>query len=289
MLRSLARLRSRRRRRASAFALLIVCSTGVAAQHVHPDPAPVETPAPAERDATALPSFIPPVIDADREAAFPDLGRHEPHGSSVTAFVLVDRLEWTGASPGAGLVVDANGWIGGDIDRLWFRSHASGGADRDSTGRAEVFYGRAVARWWDVVVGVRQDVGAGPARTWAGVGVQGLAPFWFDVRAMAYVGAAGRVHVRFDADYDLLITNRLVLQPTASLDVRAGHDPDRRLGAGWSSVESGVRLRYELRRELAPYAGVTWQRALGSTAAIARDAGSAVSETQIVVGVRVWF
>ncbi len=267
-----------------ALALLMACSTSVAAQHVHPDPAPVETPAPA-----ALPSFIPPVTDADREAAFPDLGTHAPHGTSITAFALVDRLEWTPSAATSGFAVDAHGWVGGDLDRLWFRSHASRDVGGQRSGRAEVFYGRAVARWWDVVAGVRQDVGAGPARTWAGVGVQGLAPFWFDVRAMAYAGAAGRVHVQFDADYDLLITNRLVLQPSASLGLRAGRDPDRRLGAGWSGVEAGVRLRYELRREFAPYAGVTWQRALGSTAAIERDEGKAASDTRAAVGLRVWF
>lgn len=305
MLRSLTCARVRRpatgdrhtlRLRTSLFVLLVACSTAVSAQHVHPDPAPVEPPAQAETDAhahhgaptTALPSFIPAVTDADRESAFPDLGGHGPHGTSIHTLVLVDRLEWTPSTAASGFAVDVDGWVGGDINRLWFRSHAAADDSRRA-GRAEVFYGRAVARWWDVVAGVAQDVGGGPARTWAGVGVQGLAPFWFDVRAMAYVGAAGRVHVQLDADYDLLITNRLVLQPSASVDLRAGGDPDRRTGAGWHRVEAGARLRYELRRELAPYVGVAWQRALGSTAAIERDAGGAVSDTRVVVGVRVWF
>jgi copper resistance protein B len=235
-----------------------------------------------------LPAFIPALTDADRKAAFPDVQGHSVHDDAVNYFVLFDQLEWLGGDGDGAANWDSKGWIGRDRDRLWFRSEG----ERSGTGvehaEVQLFYGRAVARWWDLVVGVRQDVRPGPARTWAAVGVQGLAPYWFEIEATAYVGEAGRTHVRFETEYDLLLTNRLILQPLVEIDVYGKSDPERGIGSGLSSTDAGFRLRYEFRRELAPYVGVTWGRKYFGTADAARAAGEKTAGARFAVGVRLW-
>jgi len=258
----------------------------VAAQHVHVESAPEVVQVPP---AAPLPSFIPVPTDADRAAAFPDVGDHEVHGTSVHSLVLFDRLEWQSDGIANALAIEARGWVGGDLNRLWFRTDGTGTEGRTDAATAEVFYGRAFARWWDVVAGVRQDVEPGPARTWAAVGLQGLAPYWFEVDATAYVGESWKTQLHLSTDYDLLLTNRLILQPSAALDAFGKADPERHIGAGLSSVEAGFRVRYEVRREFAPYAGVVWQWRTGDTADLARAAGDPVSDTRVVIGARVWF
>ncbi|MGV3515971.1 copper resistance protein B [Luteitalea sp.] len=229
------------------------------------------------------------LTDADREAAFPRLGGHAVHDQSINTFVLFDQLEWqTGGGDGV-LNVDSKGWIGRDVNRLWFRAEGEGERTDVEHAEAHVLYGRAVARWWGVVAGVRQDVGPGPNRTWAAVGVQGLAPYWFEVEATAYVGAEGRTHVRLETEYELLITNRLVLQPLAEVEIYGKSDPERGIGAGLSSADIGLRVRYEFKREFAPYVGVTWNHKFFDTADFAREDGESVRSTRLALGVRLWF
>lgn len=231
---------------------------------------------------------LPPITDEDRAAAFPELnGQHTVHDNAVHAFVLVDQLEWQGGAGGPSW--DSRGWIGRDIDRFWFRTEGEAADGDVETAEVHALYGRAIARWWDVVVGVRHDFRPGPSRTWAAVGIQGLAPYWFEVEATAYVGESGRTAFRFETEYELLLTNRLVLQPLLEIDVYGKDDPERGIGAGLSSGEAGLRLRYEIRRELAPYVGVVWSRRFFGTADLARAAGEEVGDTRLVVGVRTWF
>jgi copper resistance protein B len=231
---------------------------------------------------------IPPVTDDDRKAAFPDVEGHTVHDDAVHYYVLFDQLEWQSAGGGA-VSWDTKGWIGRDIDRLWFRTEGAGGDGRLEEAETHVLYGRAVARWWDVVAGIRQDFRPGPAQTWAAIGVQGLAPYWFEVEATAYVGGGGRTHLRLETEYELLLTNRLILQPLAELDIYGKDDPERGIGAGLSSIDLGLRLRYEFRRELAPYVGFVWERTFFGTADRARQEGEDVGGPALSLGLRVWF
>lgn len=259
-------------------------------QH-HPPPPPPAAPAepappPPEPSAPAtLPAFIPPVTDADRAAAFPDVEGHTVHDDAVTTFVLVDQLEWR-RSDGFGW--ENEGWVGKDLNRVWFRTQGEGDAGRLDAAEVHVLVGRPISPWWDVVAGVRQDVGDFRPQTWAAIGLQGLAPMWFDIEATAYIGGSGRTSFRFDAEYELLVTNRAILQPTLEVDVAGRADRQRGVGAGLSTVEAGLRLRYELRRELAPYVGVTWSWKAFGTADMARQAGEDTSRTRLVVGLRTW-
>jgi copper resistance protein B len=236
-----------------------------------------------------LPSGIPRLADADRAAAFPDVEGHSIHDNAVNYFVLLDQLEWQTGQSGHGGAWDNRGWIGGDRDRFWFRTEGTSAEGRVDDAQTHLFYGRAIARWWDLVVGVRQDMRPGPAQTWAAIGVQGLAPYWFEVEATAYVGASGRNHVRLEAEYDLLLTNRLVLQPLVEVEIYGKADPERRVGAGLSTAEAGLRLRYELRREIAPYLGITWHRRFFGTADFAKAAGFRRERAHLALGVRFWF
>lgn len=183
---------------------------------------------------------------------------------------------------------DTKGWIDTDLDRLWFRFGGDGRRPRLETARTELLYGRSISRWWTAVTGVRQDVRPGSPQTWAAVGLQGLAPYWFAVEATAYVGAGGRTHLRLETEYDLLVTNRLILQPVVELDAYGKADAGRQVGAGLSQVDAGVRLRYEFKREFAPYVGVTWNRALFGTGDLRRAAGESVGQRRLVVGLRLW-
>ena len=236
-----------------------------------------------------LPSFIPTLSDADRRAAFPDVAGHAVHDNVVNYFVLFDQLEWLHGSGGSALNWDNKGWVGKDRDRLWFRSEGERDGDGVEHAEAQVFYGRALRRWWDVLIGVRQDMRPGPSRTWAAIGLQGLAPYWFEVEATAYIGESGRTHFRFETEYEQLLTNRLILQPLIEVEVYGKADPERGIGGGLSSADAGLRVRYEFRREFAPYVGVTWGRKFFGTADAARAAGASTSGTRLATGLRLWF
>ena len=233
---------------------------------------------------------LPPITDEDRKAAFPELnGQHTVHDDAIHYFVLFDQFEWQTGDGVSGISWDNKGWIGRDVNRFWFRTEGEGESGDLETAQAHALYGRAIHRWWDVVVGVRQDVRPGPAQTWAAVGLQGLAPYFFEVEATAYVGESGRTHFRFETEYELLLTNRLILQPLAEVEIYGKSDPERGIGAGLSSADAGLRLRYEFRRECAPYVGVTWNRKFVGTADLAEAADEDTSGARLALGVRVWF
>lgn len=233
-------------------------------------------------DPAALPPDLAPVTDADRRAAFPNVAGHAVHDRSTNFLVLFDQLE--GQTGAKGLSLDAKGWVGGDINRLWFRAEGDTERTRVDTSEAHVLYGRAIARWWELVAGMREDFSPGGAETWAAVGVQGLAPYWFDIEATAYVGRSARTHFRFEAEYDVLLTNRLILQPLVELEVYGKAIPDKDISAGVNSLEPGVRLRYEFRRDLAPYVGVVWPNRFGDAARREQASGA-----RFVAGVRTFF
>ena len=254
-----------------------------------------QTPIPPITDADRAAAFpdvetpIPPITDADRAAAFPDVERHAQPDDAVHFFVLFDQLEWQGGERGDGVSWDTTGWIGRDLNRLWFRTEGEADAGRLGDAEVHLFYGRAFARWWDVVVGLRQDLRPGPAQSWLAVGVQGLAPYWFDVEATAYLGAGGQTAARLKAEYELLFTNRLALQPLVEVNLHGKTNAERGIGAGISSFDVGLRIRYEVRRELAPYLGVTWHSRFGGTARFAEPAGESTGGRRFVAGLRLWF
>lgn len=232
---------------------------------------------------------IPVLTDADRAAVYNAPGGHAVHDSATNSFFLIDQLEWQDADSGSVLNWDAKGWVGGDIDRLWLRTEGERTNGKTEKAEVQALWGHAISPWWDLVGGVRQDFKPGDPETWAAFGVQGLALYNFDVEATVFLGEGGQTAARLEGDYDILLTNRLILQPTAELNFYGKNDPQRGMGSGLSESEVGVRLRYEIRREFAPYIGVTWNRSYGKTADYAREEGEDRSEARLVLGVRMWF
>lgn len=202
--------------------------------------------------------------------------------------VLFDQLEWRDRDAGSALAWDGRAWYGNDYDKALLKS-AGERIDGDYEGSAELLWDRVISRWWSLQAGVAHDFGEGPLRTWAAVGVQGLAPYWFEVEALLYVGEQGRTAANFSAEYEMFLTQRLVLQPKLEVNLHGKDDEANGMGSGLSNTELGLRLRYEIRREFAPYVGVVWARLFGDTADLARDHGADDNEVQFVAGVRMWF
>ncbi|WP_456359913.1 copper resistance protein B [Xanthomonas translucens] len=245
----------------------------------------------ASAPASTLPREpIPALTDADRAAAFPVLRTHAmPHAASRTGYLLFDRLEGWDNDHGSGQAWEASAWYGGDIDRLWLRSEGERSGGHTEAADLEALYGHAISPWWDLLVGVKQDFAPGDARTSAAFGVQGMAPYKFEVAATLYVGEGGSASARLEGEYDVLLSNRWILQPRLEAEVAFADDRARGIGSGLSTLEAGLRLRYEISRRFAPYLGVVHERAFGATADYRRDAGDAARETRVVAGVRVWF
>ena len=235
---------------------------------------------------------IPVITPADRVAAFRDLDAHLMHGESINSYWALDRLEaWDADEDGTGIAWEAKGWVGSDLNRLWLRSEGERAGGSTESADVEVLYGRAIAPWWDAVAGVRHDFGfgGGPSRTYAALGVIGLAPYKFEVEATAYMGESGQVGLGAEAEYEMLFTNRLIGQWLVEGEAWSKDDPAVGIGSGLSKVEAGFRLRYEFHRQFAPYVGVVWERAYGGTADQRRAQSGDVDDTRIVAGVRIWF
>ena len=191
--------------------------------------------------------------------------------------VMLDQLEAEGGAGRTAFSWDAQGEYGGDYDKVWLKTEGSPDTDGRDDARNELLWDHALSRWWDLQTGVRYDVGHGPGRGWAAIGIQGLAPYWFDVETTLYVGDSGRTAARLQVEHDLLITQRLILQPEIEANFYGRSDAAREIRSGLADTQVGLRLRYEIRRELAPYLGVAWRRT---------DTGS--DDVQWVAGVRIW-
>src|SRR5690606_27669613 len=187
-------------------------------------------------------------------------------------------------------VWDLQGWYGGDIHKLWWKSEGAGelGGNTDDA-EVQLLYSRAVTPYFDFQAGVRHDFEPSPQRSHAVFGVQGVRPYVFDIDAAAFVSEEGDLAGRFEGEYDLRIRQRLVLQPRVEMCFSAQAIPELGVGAGLGSVEGGLRLRYEIRRELAPYVGLALERRTGQTADFARAAGDDPRSWKLIVGVRAWF
>lgn len=269
-------------RQALVLALAVICLKSPAAsaaetQHDH-SAHPVPPPAESSID-------FPPPTAADRAAAFPDVAGHHAHDDALNYYLLFDQLEWQDGA----LMWNATAWVGRDIDKLWLRAEGAREDGRTESSELEALWGHFFTRWWEFVAGVRQDVSPGQSQTWGAFGVQGLSPYKFDVEATAFIGESGQTSLQLEADYELLLTNRLILQPLVEIRAFGKDDPERGVGSGLSTTEAGLRLRYEWRREFAPYIGVTWNRRWGDTAGFSRLDGAEVEETRWIAGVRIWF
>jgi len=215
---------------------------------------------------------------------------HHMGGQTVTA-LFVDRLEYQRHDGDGALVWEVAAWRGGDIHRLWFKSEGERSLDPAELEDAEVElrYGRAVSPFFDLQAGVRRDFGPGQSRSHLALGVHGLAPHWFELDAAAYLSERGDLTAKVEAEYEVLLTQRLILQPRLEVALAAQAVPELEIGSGLGTVGAELRLRYEIRRTFAPYVGVSRHRAFGETRDLLRLAGRETDGTALVAGVRIWF
>lgn len=249
----------------------------------------VETPPPAAARATPAHAadllFDPAVMAAARKQLLAE------NGDIRSTAVLIDSLE-AGFGDGADTYNwGAQGWTGGDINRFWWKTEGEGEIDgKLHEVEVQALYSRAIAPFWDVQAGVRQDFRPdGEDATHLTVGVQGVAPYWFEMGAAAFLSTEGDLTARVEAEYDQRITQKWILQPAIEMALSASDIPELEIGSGLTSVTAGLRLRYEIRKEFAPYIGVEWGRSLGETADYARARGQDPEDTRLVVGVKAWF
>jgi copper resistance protein B len=209
----------------------------------------------------------------------------------VHSFVLFDRLEHQSGGADDALLWDFQAWRGGDQHKFWLKSEGDYSFDAERTEEAELqaLYSRAISPNFDAQFGLRHDFGSGPSHNYLVAGLQGVAPYWFEIDTAAYLSEDGDLSFHVEAEYEVLLTQRLILQPRIELDLAASDvaELDRSSGLVASSV--GVRLRYEFKREFAPYIGVEWRDLHGGSADIARLSGDDRSETVFAAGLRIWF
>jgi copper resistance protein B len=198
---------------------------------------------------------------------------------------VVDQLEWRRARGNDTQAWDAYAWYGGDEGKLWLKTEGERSSDATEHAEVELLIDRYIARWWSLQLGARREFGEGPARNWAAVGLQGLAPHFFEVGATAYVGGQGRAALRLESEYELLLTQRLILQSGIEVNFYSKDDEARGLGSGLADAELGLRLRYEIHRQFAPFVGVSYHRLFGET----KELSAGASKTQFVAGFRIWF
>jgi copper resistance protein B len=257
-----------------------------------PAPAPVGTNQPAGKGPAPAPPMdhaADRIWTADAMAASRALLRGE-HGGSTFGQVMVKLAEarLQGAHPG--FAWNGEGWFGGDIDRLVIKSEGEGrSGDRVEAAEIQALWSHAANAYWNLQGGIRQDLQRGPKRTYATIGVEGIAPYFLDVEASAYLSDKGDLLGRIELTYDERVTDRFVLQPRIEVNLAAQDMPENRIGSGLSKADLGLRLRYEIAREFAPYIGVVHEQSFGDTARFARAAGESRNTTSFVVGIRTWF
>ena len=211
------------------------------------------------------------------------------HGGMTTGKFLLDRAEARFHKGRDGWALDAEGWVGGDIDKLWLKSEVEGAwGDKPEKAEIQALWSHAIGPWFDVQAGVRADFEP-RSRARAVIGVQGLAPYWIEVDAAAFVSTRGDITARIKAEHDARITQRLILQPAMELDFALQNIADEHVGAGLATAEAGLRLRYEISPQFAPYVGVNLERAFGRTRRYLREEGDDPTVLLLVVGLRAWF
>lgn len=207
----------------------------------------------------------------------------------VLTKLMINQLELRATDGPDPWVLEAQAWIGQDLNKLWLKTEIERVDGETEEAELQALYSRAIAPYWDFQIGWRHDFKPKPSRDWLAVGFEGLAPYWFEVDAAAFIGEDGQIAARIEAEYELLFTQRLILTPEFEVNLHSKNDPDLGVGSGLSDMELGLRLNYVLRREFMPYIGVNWTKKFANTADFARDEGEESSDVQFVLGFRAWF
>jgi copper resistance protein B len=229
---------------------------------------------PTSQTTEAQTTAMPPVMD-----------------NNIFKHFLFDQLEGRTNGPDNEFRWDGQAWVGTDMNKLWLKSEGFVNAGEMTDGDQEALYDRPIPRmrYFDAQAGILTDLDSGPRRIWGAVGIEGLAPHFFEFEPTFYFRDGGHLAARLAGSYDLLLTQRLIAQPEWEINFYSKQDPAREIGTGLSDIDTGIRLRYEFRRKLAPYVGFAYNGKFGSTAVFARQAGGTVADRKFVLGMRVWY
>jgi copper resistance protein B len=222
-----------------------------------------------------------------------DRGRNflrEEHGGMPAHKFLIDRAETRFRDGNDGYMLDLQAWYGGDIDKLWLKSEIDGDwGNKLEHAEVQALWSHAIGPWFDLQAGARFDPQPGPNRTHLALGVQGLAPYWWEVEGTVFLSNKGELTARAEAEYDLRITQKLIAQPRAEIELSADDIPELGIGSGLSEASLGLRLRYQISPLVAPYIGVEYEHAFGDTRDFRRAEGERADGFNVLAGIRFWF
>lgn len=272
-----------------SFALVAMAAPFAYSQHAgHAMPDDYQSPPPPPPEGQAIRKYAPDELGTGAT----NFSVAPVHDNMLFYFFRGDRFEYRSTDKDTEAVLwDVQGWIGRDYNKLFIESEGEYSLDEDrvESAQVELLYGRAISSFWDVRAGVRYDFEPTPERAFAVLGVQGLAPQWFEVDANLYLSDEGDLSFGLEAEYDILLTQRWILQPRMELELSAQDMPEYGIGQGFTGIELGLRLRYEISRKFAPYIGVSWETALGETANLIESSGGDPNALAFVAGVKFWF
>jgi len=202
--------------------------------------------------------------------------------------VMIDQVEIDTGNENA-VAWSAQAWVGYDLNKIWLKTQGERAEGETETAEVHALYSRAIAPFWDLQFGIRQDLKPSPSNEWAVIGLQGLAPYFFEIDTALFVGENAKTALRIEAEYELMLTQKWVLSPEIEANFYGQNDDVTGTGSGLSDIEAGLSLRYEIVREFAPYIGINWSKKFGNTADYAAEQGQEKSKTQLVLGFRAWF
>ena len=212
-------------------------------------------------------------------------GEDDPFLTMIT----IDQLEKRDANSSKPFAWEVQGWAGYDLDKLVFKTEGERADGKTEKAELQLLYGKAIDPNWDIQLGFRHDFYPKPSQNWAVIALQGVAPYYFETDANLFIGEDGQTALRLESEYEMMLTQQWVLSPEIELNIHGKNDEEREVGSGLSNIEAGLRLRYEVKREFAPYIGIHWEKKFGKTADYAREEGEDTSDAQFVIGIRAWF
>lgn len=207
----------------------------------------------------------------------------------LLAKVMLDKIEIRSTAGSDPLMVDAETWIGYDLNKFWIKAELERVDGELKESQWQFLYSKAVTPYWDMQMGWRHDAKPSPSRDWLALSMKGVTPYFFTVDAGVFIGDSGQIAVVLDAEYDALITQKLILSPEIDISAYSENDVALNIGSGLSSMDFSLRLRYEMRREFAPYIGLNWSKKWGETADLVEAAGEDADDMHWVAGIRSWF
>lgn len=207
----------------------------------------------------------------------------------VLVKVMVDQLEKRSGDGEDPWVLEADAWIGKDLHKAWFKFEAEHVDGKLEEFEIQALYSHAIDPYWDFQIGWKHDNKPKPEKDWLAIGFKGLAPYWFEIDAAAFISDGGQVNFNLNAEYEWMLTQQWVLSPEAEINIYTKDDDTREIGSGVSDTQLGLRLRYEIKREFAPYIGLNWTKKYGDTADHVREEGEDTDNVQVVMGIRAWF